>query len=413
MITTFYPPHNFGGDGLFVQQLARDLVRTGHEVEVAHCVDAYRLKAAEPVRDRMAEADGVVVHHLRSAFGALSPILTQQTGLPLLKRAALARVLARGFDVVNFHNISLVGGPALLRMGRKALRVLTLHEHWWVCPTHVLWRYTGELCVQPRCVRCCVARRVPFQAWRLARGWRARCLDALDLLIAPSRFTAERHRAWMAAHRAFTPVEVVPGYAPPFSARGPRPGGLPRDYFLYVGRLSPEKGLTLLLDAFGARPGYPLVVVGDGPAGAELRARATRDVRWIGPVPRPELGAYYAGARALVFPSVGAETFGLTAVEAMSCGLPVITMPAGGVEEVVSPESGIVVRDRDEMLRAMDLLWADPASAQRMGRAARERFLEHYTPDAYLARYLAELGRAAARRRCSTTAYVKTAALDR
>ena len=91
MVTTFYPPHNFGGDGLFVQQLSRGLVDAGHEVEVVHCTDAWRVVSgrSEPEQAEAAD-DGVVVHRLRSRLGKLSPLITQQSGLQEVGREGSA-----------------------------------------------------------------------------------------------------------------------------------------------------------------------------------------------------------------------------------------------------------------------------------------------------------------------------------
>src|SRR4029453_7454881 len=81
MVTTFYPPFNFGGDGIYVQALARELLARGHEVTVVHCLDAYRRVARQPAQARDEETiDGVRVVRLQSRWGALSPLLTQQTG---------------------------------------------------------------------------------------------------------------------------------------------------------------------------------------------------------------------------------------------------------------------------------------------------------------------------------------------
>ena len=138
MVTTFYPPYHFGGDAIFVQALARALVARGHHVEVVHCEDAYRLRSREQAAVQ-AEQDGVEVHRLRSPFGMLSPLITQQTGWPGVKTTQLRAVLDRNFDVVNFHNISLIGGPGVLQMSRAPVTLYTLHEHWLLCPTHIFW----------------------------------------------------------------------------------------------------------------------------------------------------------------------------------------------------------------------------------------------------------------------------------
>jgi glycosyltransferase involved in cell wall biosynthesis len=119
MVTTFYPPRSFGGDAVAVQSLARALVRVGHHVTVICDDDAYRTLSdnhdpAAPDGD-----DGVVVHRLTSKLGALAVGLTQQTGRPIVHAATLRRLLDEGgFDVIHYHNLSLVGGPAALAFGR-------------------------------------------------------------------------------------------------------------------------------------------------------------------------------------------------------------------------------------------------------------------------------------------------------
>ena len=79
-----------------------------------------------------------MVHELRSGFGALSPLLTQQTGRPMLKHRALKQILSRNFDVIHFHNISLIGGPAVLGLSNAPVTLYSLHEHWLLCPNRNL-----------------------------------------------------------------------------------------------------------------------------------------------------------------------------------------------------------------------------------------------------------------------------------
>jgi hypothetical protein len=112
--TTFYPPFNFGGDGIDVERMARALTRRGHHVTVVHEVDAYQaLAGTNPAPP--AARDGIEVIGLQSRLGVVSPFLTQQTGRPILHRRRLARLFRdRPFDVVTFNNVSLVGGPGLL-----------------------------------------------------------------------------------------------------------------------------------------------------------------------------------------------------------------------------------------------------------------------------------------------------------
>ena len=84
MVTTFYPPYSFGGDGQYVRRLAHALVRRGHEVVVVHDVDAYRLLGSGAEQEPLTEPKGLTVHSLRSRAPAMSCLATQQLGRPLV-----------------------------------------------------------------------------------------------------------------------------------------------------------------------------------------------------------------------------------------------------------------------------------------------------------------------------------------
>src|ERR1700678_466363 len=85
-LSTFYPPYSFGGDAMQLYRLSHALAKAGHHVDVIHCVDSYHLlHPAEPTA-KFAVHPNVVTHQLRSGFGSLSPLLTQQSGRPWLKR---------------------------------------------------------------------------------------------------------------------------------------------------------------------------------------------------------------------------------------------------------------------------------------------------------------------------------------
>src|SRR5262245_18340145 len=109
-ITTFYPHYNFGGDGVFVQRLSNELALRGNLVDVVHCIDTYRLGAPLPQKAYQ-EHPNVTVHGLQSRWGFPSALVTHQTGLPWMKSKRIGKILNTGFDVIHYHNISLVGGP--------------------------------------------------------------------------------------------------------------------------------------------------------------------------------------------------------------------------------------------------------------------------------------------------------------
>ena len=118
MVTTFYPPQHFGGDAMYVYRLTNELARRGHRVTVVHCADAYSILRGRSGGE-FHNHPNVTVHTLESRLGAVSPLVTYLSGRPGLKMRALQRVFEEKFDVVHFHNVSLVGGPGVLALRRR------------------------------------------------------------------------------------------------------------------------------------------------------------------------------------------------------------------------------------------------------------------------------------------------------
>ena len=127
-----------------------------------------------------------------------------------------------------------------------------------------------------------------------------------------------------------------------------------------------------------------------------MRANGPANVRLVGHVPRAELGRYYRHAVALLFPSRGAETFGLSAIEALACSTPVVSTRCGGTEDIVSPEVGYLYNTSEELAGHLDRLWNDRQERDRLGNNGRRRFEALYTPEIYLDAYLAAVDRARA-----------------
>ncbi len=398
-LTTFYPPHNFGGDGIGIQRLARGLVRAGHQVTVIHDVDAYNALHQGPEPGPQAEPEGLEVIGLRSGMGTLSSLLTQQLGRPVLNGGRIARLLdERKFDVINFHNISLVGGPGILKYGR-ALKLYMAHEHWLVCPSHVLWRHNRELCTGRECLKCELTYRRPPQLWRRT-GYLERELHHVDAFIAMSEFSRQKHREFGFPRE----MEVLPYFLPDPEPAGARVGGASphgRPYFLFVGRLEKIKGLDDVIPVFRDYPGADLVIAGDGEYGATLRALGAGmpNVRFLGRVPLEELRRYYEHAIGLVVPSVCFETFGIILIEAFRQGTPVIARRIGPFPEIVETSGGgELFGTRDELVAAMRRLQEDPARRARLAAAGYDAFVARWSERAVVPQYLDIVARAAERK---------------
>ncbi len=394
MVTTFYPPSSFGGDAMYVRRLSRALARRGHEVTVVHSEDAYRTLGGTVLPP--AEEDGIRVHPLRRRFARGAALASYLTGRPAFYTRELEAILGGGrFDVVNFHNVSLVGGPDVLRLG-DGVKLYTAHEHWLVCPMHVLFRDNREPCVEPHCIRCSLRFRRPPQLWRYG-GLLSQATSAVDLFLAPSEFTIEAHRS-----RGFTgPLRLLPPFVPATDVEVGEEAfaNAGRPYFLFAGRLERLKGVHVLLDAFSAFRDADLLVAGEGTAADELRRRggALDHVRFLGRVDQERLSGLYAGAVALVIPSIGYETFGIVGIEAMAHGTPVIVNDLGALPELVAHSGGgIVYRSVDELLDAMRRLLSDAALRQELGARGRDAWRERWSEDPHVASYFAAIDEARA-----------------
>jgi glycosyltransferase involved in cell wall biosynthesis len=318
--------------------------------------------------------------------------------------ARIAEVLARGFDLVWLNNASLVGGPALMTMagaaaGPSGLALHEAHEHWLVCPMHVLWRHGRELCDGRECLRCTLAHRRPPQWWRWTGMLEARA-RAIDLFIAKSDFSRDKHREFgfpfpMAVVPYFLPDLAPEALAAPADAAPPHP----RPWILFVGRLEKIKGLQDVFPAFEGPGGTDLLVAGDGAYAGELRRLAGGNPRivFLGRRPADDLDALYRGALGLVVPSVCYETFGIILIESFRLGTPVLARRLGPFPEIVGAAEGGSLFDGAEDLRAgLDRLASDPALRARQGAAARAAFLRLWEERPVMAAWGATLARAAA-----------------
>jgi glycosyltransferase involved in cell wall biosynthesis len=385
MVTTFYPPYHFGGDATYTHRLAAELGRRGHAVDVVHDLDAYYLlHPGEPSLD-YPPLDNVTVHRLKSPFGGLSPLATHQTGFPLFKPRLRRLLESGGHDVIHFHNASLIG-PGAFGFG-GGIRLYTTHEQWLVCPMHLLWQFGRRICETRHCLWCCLRGRRPPQLWR-ATGLLGRRVRQIDRFLAPSRFVRDKHREL----GMDLPTSVLPYFLPDTPPAGPDEAPPhPRPYFLFAGRLERIKGVHTVLESF-RRPGAPdLVVAGEGTEGQNLRAAAAGmpNVTFLDTQNFSRLRALYRRAIALVVPSVCYEVGPMVILEAFAESTPVVVRDHSGMAEFVNDSGGgLLFRDEAGLQSALDRLRGDTGLRRALGEAGRRTFLERWTADAHVRRYL-------------------------
>lgn len=363
MVSTFFGGHSFGGDAAYVDRLARALLRRGHEVHVIHCADAFNaVRGRHPLRP-YDPPPGLHIHRLKSPLGILSPLATQMTGRPLLKASAIREIVdAVDTDVVHFHNISLVGGPGVLSMGKNAVRIMTAHEHWLICPMHLLWKYDKKPCDRADCVRCMLAGRRPPQLWRYTKAV-PKGLRQLDALVFPSRHALEEHRRrGIGAPLVHLPYFLPDDWSDGIEDHPAEPSRRP--YLAAAGRLVKMKGFQQLIPIMRYLPEADLRIAGTGPYEPHLRklARGLPNVHFEGLMGGGQLARLFHGARAVVVPSLFPETFGYVVLEAFAVRTPVVVHNGGGAirETGVLSGGGLGYSDNSEMLLALRRMVHDP-----------------------------------------------------
>jgi glycosyltransferase involved in cell wall biosynthesis len=295
-------------------------------------------------------------------------------------------------DVVHFHGIYHQLSPSVMwEVRRRGIAsVMTLHDYKLAAPCYLLVR-EGRECVE------CVGRRFPAPAveHRCVKGSRAASIlcatehvlhrplyaNLVDLFVVPS--TAANERIASARVIDADRVRIVP------HGVESQPAGLDQSSthtFLYLGRLSPEKGVTLLVNAW-RRVALPdpwrLDIGGTGPASAALLESAPAGIRFLGHLSREQTVAAIHGAAVVVAPSLVAETFGLSIAEAMAAARPVLVSDVGNLPHLVG-DAGYVVRagDEDAWVEALRSVASDEVERARRGTRGRDRIESQFSPRA-------------------------------
>lgn len=309
-------------------------------------------------------------------------------------------------DVVHVHGLMRAFSPAIYdsAIQRRIPVVQTHHYVKLACPTGKLLKqnrhYCSDMpclsgstlpCVQHRCLDGSLLKS-GIAAMELARN-RDRYRHQPDCHLAPSRYLQH-----LLAGAGVPPKKLVyhPNAVDTRCFR-PRPLGQTREpYFLYFGRLAPEKGVMTLLDAIAPLRHIPLVLVGTGPLEAECRKRIETEqlhhVRLVGNLSQAELIPWIQSARATILPSLWGEIFGLTLIESMACATPVIGSRVGAIAEIISHgQDGFLVEPgnvSDLQNALIDLSEASSTVIERMGYAGLEKVNAQYSLETHMEQLL-------------------------
>ena len=317
---------------------------------------------------------------------------------------------AMSADVVHVHNFLPQLSPSIHGAARAtgAAVVQTLHNYRLICPAATLFR-EGRPCQDCRslpiaipavvhaCYRGSRAETAVVVAMLAVHRTRHTWARDVDAFVALTPFSADRLSAGGIPRAR---IAIKPNFT---EAPAARPD-LPRSGFLFAGRLSEEKGIGVLLEAW-RRANVPttLRIAGDGPLAdvVEAAARADPRIEPLGRLDAEALGSEMRRARALAFPSVWFEGLPMTIIEAFANRLPVIAFGQGSMPDVVEHDrTGLLAKpgSADDFAGALRQLDGDAALAARLGADAAVVHQARYTPDVNHGLLLAVYDRAIAHR---------------
>jgi glycosyltransferase involved in cell wall biosynthesis len=320
----------------------------------------------------------------------LNTIWSESSRLKL--RSELERVRP---DLVHFHNtFPLISPAAYAACADKRVPIVqTLHNYRLLCPTATLFR-DGSVCqdclhhktkwpaIWHRCYRDNLLGTSTLVAMLAIHSWLKTFQKQVARFIALTEFSRTK---FIEGGLPSTKISVKPNFV--IADPGPTCGQ--RKFALYVGRLVPEKGLRLLLEAWKKLPdNIPLRIIGEGPMREQLEAEISaldhESIELVGGLPKSEVIAAMHQARFLVFPSGWFEGFPMTLVEAFACGLAIIVSRLGSMAEIVTDGvNGLqfMPGDANDLAEKVIWAWSHPEETQEMGSAGRREYETKYTPE--------------------------------
>ncbi len=382
MLAQFYPP-TIGGEERHVGDLGIELAARGYSVSVA---TLWHKGLADFEIDR-----GVRIHRIRGTLQRMSKLFSyddRQFAPPFTDPEALWAlrriVLQERPDIIHAHNW-IVHSFTPLKAWSKAKLVMTLHDYSLVCVQKRLM-YHGVRCNGPgfmKCLNCAadfygIGKGVPSTFTNLFWGEIEK--RTVDMFLPVSQAVAEGTQ--LCKHKV--PCRIIPNFIPDgpdmpdddansFLAQLPKEG-----FLLFVGDVTPDKGVDTLLQAYAEMNcRMPLVIIGRPLAG--LAERLPPNVLLMGRWPHKAIMGAWSRCSIALIPSICPDACPTVAMEAMTMGQPLIASRIGGLTDiVVDGETGLLVSpgDPQELREAIQCLLDDPERRERMGNMAKQRVVE-------------------------------------
>lgn len=384
LLAQFLPPVA-GGEERHVWNLARTLAARSHEVTLLGFATGENPAGTSVV-------DGLQVVRVRTAASRLPMLYSDPSrphALPLpdpqVSRAIADEFAGGLYDIAHAHNwiVNSAVGPAA-KAGVPL--VMTLHDYSHVCATKRLMEHGRSRCPGPglrRCLSCAsehygsINGAVTVIANAAAAHRRARRLtDVAAVSSAVADAVAIPAGHWL--HSAGLAARVIPNFIPDDIILDEIPPIEPDAPLLFVGDLTADKGVQVLLDAYERLDSPPELLLAGRSPGPDAW-RLPPGARWTGQLPHADVVELFRSARAVVVPSVWSDPCPTVVLEAMAAGRPVIGAASGGiVDMVVDGRTGLLVPPGDSvaLAEALATLLRQPDVARDFGLAGRDRARE-------------------------------------
>lgn len=337
---------------------------------------------------------GVVVEELN--FTNVGSAMTKVAQAPYnMGSYRIARKKIESFrpDIIHIHNLHFAASSSVIYAIKKSgvPYVQTLHNFRMICPSGVMF-HNGKLFLDS------MHQKFPWSAIKagvyrnskVLTGWLALSVKLhqwIGTWQKASRYivlTDHAKRIFLQAGIGLKESQI--SIKPNFSASRYLPSTNTSGSFVFIGRLSEEKGISVLLKAFASLP-HKLLIAGDGPMKDEVLeyARNHSNIEYVGKLSRDEVFPFLAAAKALVFPSTWYEGMPITIIEAFASGLPVIASKIGAMEEMIVPgknglhfETGNIedLKNKVEEYHALR-----EVEKKTYRENAYSSYLDHYTPE--------------------------------
>ncbi|MGD8752532.1 MAG: glycosyltransferase family 4 protein, partial [Anaerolineales bacterium] len=300
-------------------------------------------------------------------------------------------------DLAHVHNVFPLISPSIYRVlkDNNIPIIQSVHNFRFLCPNGLFYT-KGQIC--ERCKYGNTIHAVRYKCYRnnyllstiygltIGLHRRKKSFQSIDRFITPTEFTA--HKLVESKLTSWQKISILGNF---LQDPLPIPGSFDqKELFLsYLGRLSPEKGVNILLEALVGIPGVGLKLMGDGPLFDQLKETTRKlgienRVRFLGHTIGEPKWSIIRKSIAVVVPSVSYESFGLVILESLATGTPVIASDLGSLSHLVEDEkNGLLFRPGDSQDLQNKILWVlnNPNNAQTMGSHGRHIVEESYSAD--------------------------------